>query len=452
MAIKPNAPITFFPAIEKTIPHDVQRHLQLIYAKLNNHAQAFQRVTDTVTTPIKTAASSGFVGTATGGGGGSGGGGGTITPSGAANEVFATPDGTSGSASLRYLVSGDLPIATTSAHGAVRPDGSSITITGDVISAVGGGSGTPPSGAANEVYATPNGSSGSAALRSLVSTDLPVATASVLGAVRPDGSSITISGGVISAAGGGAIASVGAELTSFGAQSIPNITDTIVLFQTVVKDTGGLSGVVANGLQVPSGAAGWYAITATARWATGCNGYFWLKKNGAFTTGPIGSTQQTTSSENPSQQAVYVTYMNVGDYITVDAFQGSGSAVNITVATLSMALARVPAIPVVVGFVINNGSVGSNVGAMLVAPYSGRVIQCVVITKASDGATALSFAIRQNGVNVFTANPVIAAGTATGTVSTFSLSSSFLSVAAGNVFQIDILTGTASWEFTAQLE
>jgi hypothetical protein len=35
---------TFYPRIESTIPHEVQRHLQLIYSKLNNHAMAFGQV------------------------------------------------------------------------------------------------------------------------------------------------------------------------------------------------------------------------------------------------------------------------------------------------------------------------------------------------------------------------------------------------------------------------
>jgi hypothetical protein len=40
---------TFFPRISKTIPHEVQRHLQLIYLKLANHAQAFEALTTSAT-------------------------------------------------------------------------------------------------------------------------------------------------------------------------------------------------------------------------------------------------------------------------------------------------------------------------------------------------------------------------------------------------------------------
>jgi hypothetical protein len=59
-----------------------------------------------------------------------------------------------------------------------------------------------PSGAANLVYATPNGTAGAAALRALVPADLPVATNSTLGTVRPDNTTITQSNGVLSVVGG----------------------------------------------------------------------------------------------------------------------------------------------------------------------------------------------------------------------------------------------------------
>ena len=58
---------------------------------------------------------------------------------------------------------------------------------------------------ANEVFAGPvSGSAAAPGFRAIVAADLPVATGSSLGAVQPDGTSITISSGVISAVGGGA--------------------------------------------------------------------------------------------------------------------------------------------------------------------------------------------------------------------------------------------------------
>jgi hypothetical protein len=125
----------------------------------------------------------------------------TPLPSGPANEILATPNGAAGAAALRALVAADLPVATTSALGAVKPDGSTITIAAGVISAA---AASLPTGSGNKVIATPaDGSSAASALRALAAADLPVATTSALGAVKPDGSSITIAAGVISAVGGG---------------------------------------------------------------------------------------------------------------------------------------------------------------------------------------------------------------------------------------------------------
>ncbi len=88
----------------------------------------------------------------------------------AANKVFAGPaTGSAAKPAFRSLVAADLPLATGSAFGAVKPDGTSITITGGVISAAG--------------------------------YTLPTATTTVLGGVKVDGTTITIASGVISAAG-----------------------------------------------------------------------------------------------------------------------------------------------------------------------------------------------------------------------------------------------------------
>lgn len=109
--------------------------------------------------------------------------------------------------------------------------------------------------------------------------------------------------------------------------------------------------------------------------------------------------------------------------------------------------APVVTIPLVIGFVIGSGTTGTNVGPMLAAPHAGALSKCVVITKASDATTGLTFVIRQNGVAV--ANPTIAAGTASGSIATSTVSAT---VAASDVFSIDITSGSSSWQFTAQLE
>lgn len=74
--------------------------------------------------------------------------------------------------------------------------GSPVTTAGTITLGFAGGQ------PANEFLATPNGGAGALGLRSIVSADLPLATTLAFGAVKPDGSTITIAGGVISAAPG----------------------------------------------------------------------------------------------------------------------------------------------------------------------------------------------------------------------------------------------------------
>jgi hypothetical protein len=109
--------------------------------------------------------------------------------------------------------------------------------------------------------------------------------------------------------------------------------------------------------------------------------------------------------------------------------------------------------PLVIGFVMATGATGTNVGPDLIAPRAGSVTKCKVVTKASDPSTDLTFKIKQNGTDVFSADPTVAHGTAGGTVSTFTtLTSSPLAIAADDVFTIDVTSGTSTWQFTAQLE
>lgn len=106
-----------------------------------------------------------------------------------------------------------------------------------------------------------------------------------------------------------------------------------------------------------------------------------------------------------------------------------------------------------IGFILNSGATGTSVAPRQVAPRSGLITKCKVVTNASDGSTDLTFRIRQNGTDVFSSDPTVTHGAAAGTLSTFTtLTSSPLSVAADDVFSIDVTSGTASWQVTIQLE
>lgn len=107
----------------------------------------------------------------------------------------------------------------------------------------------------------------------------------------------------------------------------------------------------------------------------------------------------------------------------------------------------------VIGFILATGVTGVNVGPELPAPRVGGLTRCVIVTKASDPATALTFKVKQNGVDVFAADPSIPGGTSPGTVTVVTnLTSSPLSVARDDVFTIDVTSGSTLWQATIQLE
>lgn len=109
--------------------------------------------------------------------------------------------------------------------------------------------------------------------------------------------------------------------------------------------------------------------------------------------------------------------------------------------------------PLVMGFALNSGVAGTNVGPALIASRGGSFSKVKVVIKAADSATPLAFRIKQNGTDIFTVDPVLAAGTTSGTVLTFTtLTAAPLSVGADDLFTVDVTSGTAFWQVTIQME
>lgn len=119
----------------------------------------------------------------------------TVAP----NRVLAGPtSGGNAIASFRALVGSDLPVATASTLGAIKI-GTGLSINSGVLSADVDLNNTTTTVAANRVLAGPaTGSNTTPTFRTLVGSDLPAATASTLGAIKI-GSGLTISNGVLSA-------------------------------------------------------------------------------------------------------------------------------------------------------------------------------------------------------------------------------------------------------------
>jgi len=109
----------------------------------------------------------------------------------------------------------------------------------------------------------------------------------------------------------------------------------------------------------------------------------------------------------------------------------------------------------VIGFMLAAATTGSAVTppGLLVAPRSDFLRKCKVVVNTVDTATVLTFRIKQNGTSVFTADNSVATSTTVGTILTFTnLTSTPLPVAADDVFTLDIISGSAVWAITIQLE
>jgi hypothetical protein len=269
---------------------------------------------------------------------------GTLTNLTVTNTITGSVSGSAGSVTAANIVgtiqSSSLPKATTGALGAVRVDGSSITIDANgIISSSGSGgtgSGTVNSGTAGQLayYASSTTAvspltalswnsgtttlaltgtfsattlSGSLAASNLTGTiasaRLPVATTSAFGAVKVDGTTITIDGsGVISStasgggsgtvtsitAGTGLTSSTGSAITTTGTISVDtSVVTTNTGSQTLTNKT--LNSPIITGSLTAGGSTGTsgYVLTSTGsgvQWAASSGG------GGGSYTLPIASS------------------------------------------------------------------------------------------------------------------------------------------------------------------
>jgi len=101
-------------------------------------------------------------------------------------------------------------------------------------------------------------------------------------------------------------------------------------------------------------------------------------------------------------------------------------------------------------------SIATGVPVSPAAPYllaatSGTVSHCYFTTLTSDGATALTFNVLFNSVNIISGtNATVAAATVAGTISTFNLTSGTISITSGQKWELDITAGTANWKGAVQ--
>jgi hypothetical protein len=116
----------------------------------------------------------------------------------------------------------------------------------------------------------------------------------------------------------------------------------------------------------------------------------------------------------------------------------------------AIAAADIPstALPLYFNWVFNSGAAATDASPRFLASHTGTIATCYVLTTASDGATALTFNIFDNGSTIFSGGAqTIAAGTAAGTLTTLG-SLGTTSITNNDKISINITSGTSSWIFT----
>ena len=124
---------------------------------------------------------------------------------------------------------------------------------------------------------------------------------------------------------------VGCALTNNGAQSISNTTQTQVTFDTESIDTDGFHSTSTNTarITIPSGKDGKYLIVARLSYSSNSTGtrILWLSKNGSTYLATAGA-QPVSTGDITTLNITHIVSLVATDYVTMDAYQGSGGALN----------------------------------------------------------------------------------------------------------------------------
>jgi len=225
-----------------------------------------------------------------------------------------------------------LPIATTSLLGGVKPDGTTVTVTGGgVISAMGGGGGPA---ASTTVPLIESGAGAVGVALSYARGDhvhpaagggysLPIASTTVLGGVKVDGTSVTITGG-------GVISAVAAAA---GVSSFNTRTGAVALQLTDVTGVGGAPLASPAFTGTPSLPTGTTGVTQTAGNSTTA------VATTAFVAGAVAGGTAGVASFNTRVGIVTLSSLDVTTALTYTPYNSTNPSAYQTSANVVTAIA-----------------------------------------------------------------------------------------------------------------
>ena len=133
-----------------------------------------------------------------------------------------------------------------------------------------------------------------------------------------------------SGGGGGTQTFSGARVYRSTNQSIPNNTDTTVIFDTVRFDVGGFTNLGAHPTRLTAPVTGYYMIGGTAAFP---NGDYYSQivplLNGSLVSGQLAGLSTSVPAGNPNLIVNVIWQLNQGDYVELDVVQSSGGPANL---------------------------------------------------------------------------------------------------------------------------
>lgn len=132
---------------------------------------------------------------------------------------------------------------------------------------------------------------------------------------------------------------LGARVSNSTDTSVPNSTWTALPFNTEAFDTGALHDTVTNPERFTAPRTGYYLLNGIAQFAANSGG---LRELALFKNGSLEVYLQSVTASSATDQPVIgsatIVHLAAGDYVTLNAYQSTGAALNVLAAGTTFAI------------------------------------------------------------------------------------------------------------------